>query len=147
MSASDLQGIPAAVLFSFRPTQHRRRRAEKLADHDAINYTLKSPLSLRAARRYAAALSFQKCAVLGLLNAPPNHLGEGPATSGLVGLRCEFTYFLKVQSIIPQKEYRRRVFKQVSIAGPRRRADWQPQGSGVWSIGFVKEPLATQLSL
>src|SRR5512132_3335682 len=74
MSVCDLQGIPKDVLCDFRPAQHRHRRPEKAGDHHAMNYTPKSPLSLRAARRYVVDQSCQKPAIPGLLNAPPNRL-------------------------------------------------------------------------
>src|SRR6185503_2884203 len=79
MSACDLQGIPKDVLSVFRPAQRRHRRPKKVGDHYAMNYTLKLPLSLRAAMHYAAVQSCQKRVIPGLLNAPLNRLDVDPA--------------------------------------------------------------------
>src|SRR5512132_2500279 len=54
------QDNPTAVLSAFRPARHRRHRREKAGNPSAMNYTLKSPLSLIITTRYAVARHSRK---------------------------------------------------------------------------------------
>src|SRR4030095_11710023 len=69
------QDNPTAVLSAFRPTRHRRHRREKVDNPSAMNYTLKSPLSLIITTHYAVGRNSHKPSFHGRRKGFPSRLG------------------------------------------------------------------------
>src|SRR5882762_2185039 len=80
--------------------------------------------------------------------AIPVHTGGAtPIIRRPLWLRRELSHLLEMQRVVPEEEYRGRVFEKMAITGAGRRADRQTERTRMSRIWLIKKPLAAELTL